>query len=58
MISLHLKIWEAEGLSVADTPPGEAPSAAFNLTVEKVAGGWVLRWMGDLTDVRLQVWNE
>ncbi len=41
--------------TLPDTPPGEAPSAAFNLTVEKVAGGWVLRWMGDLTDVRLEV---
>jgi len=40
-----------------DTPPGEAPSAAFNLTVDPVAGGWVLRWLGDLSDQRLQYYT-
>ena len=40
---------------IADTPPGEAPKPAFNLTVETVAGGWVLKWLGDLSDTKLQV---
>lgn len=37
----------------SDTPPGLAPAPATNLTLSPEAGGWVLRWIGDLSDQKL-----